>query len=94
MLETKTKRVIETYEQKRAKAERVMERYFDIDITDAGSAMDVFLDNGVDPQIAAEIAQDMFPITECEEPITEREEQEREWEQEARERPQEDDSNA
>lgn len=53
----------QTYEQKRAKAERVMERNFDADITDADSAMDVFLDNGVDPQVAAEIAQDMFPMS-------------------------------
>ena len=51
------------YEKKFAKAHRVMERYFDTDIQDADSAMDVFLDNGVDPEIAHEICDDMFPPT-------------------------------
>ena len=41
-------------------AHSVMERYFDTDITDADSAMDVFLDNGVDPTVAAAIVSDMF----------------------------------
>jgi hypothetical protein len=42
-------------------AESVMARYFDTDIQDADSAMDVFLDNGVDATIAHEIADNMFP---------------------------------
>ena len=50
-----------TDEQKRAHTHSVMERYFDTDIQDADSAMDVFLDNGVDPQVAHDIASDMFP---------------------------------
>jgi len=44
-----------------AKANRVMERYFDTDIQDYVSAMDVFLDNDVDARVAAEIARSMFP---------------------------------
>jgi len=47
--------------EQRAKAESVMARYFDTDIQDADSAMDVFLDNGVDATIAHEIADNMFP---------------------------------
>lgn len=54
---------MKTYEQKLAHAHAVMERYFDTDIQDADSAMDVFLDNHVDPEIAASIAHDMFPPT-------------------------------
>lgn len=56
-----------TDEEKRAHAERVMERYFDTDIQDVDSAMDVFLDNDVDPVIAREIAENMFPQVEEEE---------------------------
>jgi predicted DNA-binding helix-hairpin-helix protein len=54
-----------TQTQKLAHAHRIMERYFDTDIQDADSAMDVFLDNGVDPEIAAGIAHDMFPVEDC-----------------------------
>jgi hypothetical protein len=50
-----------TDEQKQAKAEKVMEKYFDVDIQDYESAMDVFLDNDVDPVLAREIADGMFP---------------------------------
>jgi hypothetical protein len=56
-----------TDEEKLAHAHAVMEKYFDVDITDADSAMDVFLDNDVDPTIAAGIAHDMFPEGEEEE---------------------------
>jgi hypothetical protein len=38
-----------------------MEKYFDTDIADAASALDVFADNGVDPAVAGHIARDMFP---------------------------------
>lgn len=50
-----------THEEKTAKAVTVMEKYFDVDITNQDSAMDVFLDNDVDPEVAATIAQEMFP---------------------------------
>jgi hypothetical protein len=43
------------------KAHLVMEKYFDTDVTDYESAMDVFLDNDVDPEIARFIASTMFP---------------------------------
>ena len=39
----------------------IVERYFDTDITDADSAMDVLLDNDVDPVIAVGLVHDMFP---------------------------------
>lgn len=45
----------------RAKAERVMEKYFDTDIQDAASAYDVLVDNGVNHQFAAGLSVDMFP---------------------------------
>ena len=47
-----------------ARAERVMEKYFDTDIVDADSAMDVFLDNGVRRDIASRIVREMFPEVE------------------------------
>jgi hypothetical protein len=43
------------------KALLVVEKYFDTDVTDFESAMDVLLDNDVDPEIARFIAQTMFP---------------------------------
>ena len=50
----------ETHEGKMAYAMLVVERYFDTDIEDADSAMDVLLDNNVDPDVAAEIVRSMF----------------------------------
>ncbi len=40
---------------------KIIEKYFDTDITDADSAMDVLLDNGVDHVTAREIAESMYP---------------------------------
>lgn len=48
-------------EQKWDHARSVMEKYFDTDITDADSAVDVLLDNGVDQTVACAIVRDMFP---------------------------------
>ncbi len=45
----------------REHANAVMEKYFDTDIQDAESALEVLLDNGVEYAIAVGIAQDMFP---------------------------------
>lgn len=43
------------------KALAVVERYFDVDITDADSAYDVLVDNGVHAGYASAFAQDMYP---------------------------------
>lgn len=45
----------------RIKAESVMARYFDVDITNADAAYEVLVDNGIHPQYAAQLAQDMYP---------------------------------
>lgn len=50
------------YTAEQAKAMRVIERYIDIDITDADSAYDILVDNDVHPDMAHAVAQDMYPL--------------------------------
>lgn len=39
----------------------IVERYFDTDLQDQASAMDVLLDNGVDHGVASQLVQDLLP---------------------------------
>ena len=45
-----------------AKAMDVVERYFDVDITDADAAFDVLVDNGIDPEVAEAVANEIYPV--------------------------------
>lgn len=52
---------MQSNEEKHNHAMSVIEKYFDTDIDNADSAMDVLLDNDVDPVVGAGIVRDMFP---------------------------------
>lgn len=51
----------EEQQEKLDYAMAIVERYFDTDITNADAAMDVLLDNNVDPAIAADLVASMYP---------------------------------
>lgn len=49
------------YNAEMQKAQGVIETYFDEDIETADDAFDVLVDNGVNPEIASQLSQDMYP---------------------------------
>lgn len=51
------------HEEETRKAMAVVEKYFDVDITNADSAYDVLVDNGVNHEFAVGFAEGMYPPT-------------------------------